>query len=55
MTERDCLRNGDWRKIKYYPVSVEKLQQVSMREAAYLIAPVRFFMNKCLGFKWRDV
>jgi len=30
----------DWRKIKYYPVSVEKLQQASMREAAYLIAPV---------------
>ena len=30
----------DWRKIKYYPVSIEKLQQASMREAAYLIAPV---------------
>jgi len=40
MTERDCLRNGDWKRIKYYPVSVEKLQQASMREAAYLIAPV---------------
>jgi CRISPR/Cas system CSM-associated protein Csm5 (group 7 of RAMP superfamily) len=25
---------------KYYPVSIEKLQQASMREAAYLIAPV---------------
>jgi hypothetical protein len=40
MTERDCLRKGNWTKIKYYPVSVEKLQQASMREAAYLIAPV---------------
>lgn len=40
MTEKDCLRNGDWKRIKYYPVSVEKLQQASMREAAYLIAPV---------------
>jgi hypothetical protein len=30
----------DWRKIKYYPVSIEKLQQASMKEAAYLIAPV---------------
>ncbi len=40
MTERDCLRNGDWKRINYYPVSVEKLQQASMREAAYLIAPV---------------
>ena len=30
----------EWRKIKYYPVSIEKLQQASMREAAYLIAPV---------------
>lgn len=29
----------DWKK-KYYPVSIEKLQQASMREAAYLIAPV---------------
>jgi hypothetical protein len=34
MTERDC------RKIKYYPVSMEKLEQASMKEAAYLIAPV---------------
>ena len=40
MTERDCLRKGDWKRIKYYPVSVEKLQQASMKEAAYLIAPV---------------
>jgi hypothetical protein len=40
MTERDCLRKGDWTRIKYYPVSVEKLQQASMKEAAYLIAPV---------------
>ena len=30
----------DWKKIKYYPVSIEKLQQASMREAAYLIAPM---------------
>lgn len=30
----------DWRKIKYYPVSMEKLEQASMREAAYLIAPM---------------
>jgi hypothetical protein len=30
----------DWKRINYYPVSVEKLQQASMREAAYLIAPV---------------
>lgn len=28
------------KKIKYYPVSIEKLQQASMKEAAYLIAPV---------------
>jgi hypothetical protein len=34
MTERDC------RKIKYYPVSMEKLEQASMKEAAYLIAPM---------------
>ena len=40
MIERDCLRKGDWKKIKYYPVSIEKLQQASMKEAAYLIAPV---------------
>lgn len=40
MTERDCLRKGDWKRIKYYPVSVEKLQQASMKEVAYLIAPV---------------
>jgi hypothetical protein len=40
MTERGCLRNGNWKRINYYPVSVEKLQQASMREAAYLIAPV---------------
>ncbi len=40
MTERDCLRNGDWKRIKYYPVSMEKLEQASMKEAAYLIAPV---------------
>jgi len=30
----------DWKKIKYYPVSIEKLQNATMREAAYLIAPV---------------
>ena len=30
----------DWTKIKYYPVSIEKLQNATMREAAYLIAPV---------------
>jgi hypothetical protein len=30
----------DWRKIKYYPVSMEKLEQASMKEAAYLIAPM---------------
>ena len=30
----------DWRKIKYYPVSMKKLEQASMREAAYLIAPM---------------
>jgi hypothetical protein len=30
----------DWKKIKYYPVSMEKLEQASMREAAYLIAPM---------------
>jgi hypothetical protein len=30
----------DWRKIKYYPVSMEKLERASMREAAYLIAPM---------------
>ena len=40
MTERDCLRNGEWKKVNYYPVSIEKLQRASMREAAYLIAPV---------------
>ena len=40
MPERDCLRNGEWKKVNYYPVSIEKLQRASMREAAYLIAPV---------------
>jgi len=30
----------DWKKIKYYPVSMEKLERASMREAAYLIAPM---------------
>ena len=30
----------DWKKIKYYPVSMKKLKQASMREAAYLIAPM---------------
>ena len=30
----------DWRKIKYYPVSMEKLEQASIKEAAYLIAPM---------------
>lgn len=30
----------DWRKIKYYPVSMKKLEQASMRDAAYLIAPM---------------
>lgn len=30
----------DWKKIKYYPVSIEKLMKASMREAAYLIAPM---------------
>jgi hypothetical protein len=40
MPERDCLRKGEWKKVNYYPVSIEKLQQASMREAAYLIAPV---------------
>ena len=30
----------NWRKIKYYPVSMKKLKQASMREAAYLIAPM---------------
>lgn len=30
----------DWRKMKYYPVSLEKLEQASMKEAAYLIAPM---------------
>ena len=40
MTERDCLRNGKWKKVNYYPVSIEKLQWASMREAAYLIAPM---------------
>ena len=40
MTERDCLRNGEWKKVNYYPVSIEKLQRASMREVAYFIAPV---------------
>ena len=30
----------DWRKIKYYPVSMKKLERASMREAAYFIAPM---------------
>lgn len=30
----------DWRKIKYYPVSMKKLEQASMREVAYLIPPM---------------
>ena len=33
-------KQRDWKKIKYYPVSIEKLMKASMREAAYLIAPV---------------
>lgn len=33
-------KQRDFTKIKYYPVSIEKLQKASMREAAYLIAPV---------------
>ena len=37
MTEKP---KRDWRKIKYYPVSMKKLEQASMREAAYLIAPM---------------
>ena len=32
------MENG--KKVNYYPVSIEKLQRASMREAAYLIAPV---------------
>jgi hypothetical protein len=40
MIEMDCERNGKWTKRKYYPVSVEKLQQASIRELAYLIVPV---------------
>ena len=50
MTERNCLRKGDWKRIKYYPVSVEKLQQASMKEAAYLIAPV----NICEDYEYFD-
>lgn len=30
----------DWTKIKYYPVSLEKLQQASMKEAAILLLPM---------------
>lgn len=33
-------KERDWTKIKYYPVSIEKLKQASMREVAYLIAPM---------------
>jgi hypothetical protein len=33
-------KERDWKMIKYYPVSIEKLMKASMREAAYLIAPV---------------
>lgn len=33
-------KQRDWKKIKYYPVSIPKLLKASMREAAYLIAPV---------------
>ena len=40
MTERNCLRNGEWKKVNYYPVSIEKLQWASMSEVAYFIAPV---------------
>lgn len=40
MTERDCLRNGDWRKIKYYPVSAEKLNKITAREVALLLMPI---------------
>ena len=40
----------DWRKIKYYPVSIEKLQQASMRENAFF----RFFVYKLMGFMWVD-
>ena len=41
----------DWRKIKYYPVSMEKLEQASMKEAAYLIAP----MNIGEDYEYFDV
>jgi hypothetical protein len=30
----------DWTKIRYYPVSLEKLQQASMKEAAILLLPM---------------
>lgn len=30
----------DWTKVKYYPVSIEKLQKASMEEVAYFIAPI---------------
>jgi hypothetical protein len=30
----------DWTKIRYYPVSLKKLQQASMREAAILLLPM---------------
>jgi hypothetical protein len=40
----------DWRKIKYYPVSMKKLERASMREAAYLIAP----MNIGEGYEYFD-
>jgi hypothetical protein len=33
-------KERDWKKIKYYPVSIEKLQKASMKEVAYLIAPM---------------
>ena len=30
----------DWTKIRYYPVSLEKLQQASMKEVAILLLPM---------------
>jgi hypothetical protein len=40
MTERDCLRKEEWKRINYYPVSIEKLQKASISDLAYLIAPM---------------
>jgi len=34
------IKIRDWRKIKYYPVSAEKLNKITAREVALLLMPI---------------